>query len=134
MLASERTSMDAGDLAFQLLRSFVESRYPGFSPGGSQWRHLLESGEESGEYSRTSVLGEESHGYEMSFSRTVHDDPDQDRWVEDYIQCKAVGLPDDVRIEISLIDGHGAEPPQFTVTIHGEEAGLRAFLDRGKPA
>lgn len=124
--------MDTGDLAFQILRSFVEGRYPGFSPAGGSWRRLLDSGEESGEYTRTSVLGEESRGYEMSISRTVHDEPGQDRWIEDYIQCKAVGLPDDVRVEISLIDGHGAESPHFTLTVNGEEEALRAFLGQGR--
>jgi hypothetical protein len=126
--------MDAGDIAFQLLRSFVESRYPGFGPGGGAWRRLLDSGDESGEYSRTSVLGGESHGYELSFSRTVHEEPGQERWMEDYIQCKVVGLPDKVRMEISLIDGHGTEPPHFTITVNGEETALRSFLGRGKPA
>jgi hypothetical protein len=125
--------MDTGEIAFQLLRSFVESRYPGFSPSGA-WRIVLDSGEESGEYSRTSVLGDQTHGYELSFSRTVHEEAGQDSWTEDYIQCKAVGLPEDVRIEISLIDSHGAETPHFTITVNGEESPLRSFLNRGKSA
>lgn len=126
--------MDTGDVAFQLLRAFVESHHPGFSPESGQWRLLLESVEKSGEFSRTSVLGDESRGYEMSFSRTIHEDPGQERWTEDYIQCKAVGLPDDLRVEISLLDGHDAEPPHFTITVNGKQEALRAFLDRTKPA
>lgn len=123
--------MDTGDTAFQLLRSFVESHVPGFVPEASSWRPLLESGDPSGEFSRTSVLGEESRGYELSVSRTVHEESGQEPWVEDYIQCRAVGLPD-VRVEVSLIDGHGAEPPHYTLTVNGEGEALRAFLKAGR--
>jgi hypothetical protein len=124
--------MEAGDTAFELLRSFVERFYGSFRPGTREWKLIHETGEKSGDWSSTSVLGDESGGYEMTVSRTFHGEKGQEGTVEEFVSCKAKGLPDDMRVEITVIDAHGGEPPHFTLTVDGQERSLRAFLDRGR--